>query len=165
MAETSNRYSLLQSDTDSESGTDECECDSWVEEKEAALKAYFITQKINPAYCRGCAFLFYSKMYDFLYSSTTLMNPEMFARIMEAYKDVLDAFRTMNPKKKYFSQEFYELLYKKVTSIVIQRKGKLMGGFASAFHDLHNHLTNTLSYCGGLAPPKLLAHQNFDKKQ
>lgn len=163
MACTQNRFSLLQNDADSDSVSDECECDSWVIEKDDALRAYFKKQTIPAEWCPGCAHLFYSKMYDFVFGSRVLMTADMFAKIMEAYKAILSAYATMKPKDVYFSKEFYEFVYKKVTDIVMARKGRLMGGFHHYFASMYGELMDTLNYCGGYNPPKMIGHQNFSK--
>ncbi len=155
-------FEIIDTESD-DSISDECECDAWEHDKNAALKEYFKKQKIEDGLCPGCAFYFYSKMYDFLYSSRILMQEDMFAKVMVAYLAILAAYDSMKPKEVYFCKEFYEFVYKTVTKLVIERKSKLMGGFHSDFYSLFDKLTNILNYCGGRLPSKMVEHQNFDK--
>lgn len=154
-----NRYTLL--DASSGSGTDEDECENYFEDKEKALKAYFIKQNIRADYCPGCPFLFYSRLYWFMNGSATLMEDKLFRKIMDTYDKLLAAFFEMNTSGPKFNQEYYELFYTELTKLVIERRKKLSWGFPRYFASLYEDMTTTWKYCGGKFPGKLLAHQKF----
>ncbi len=56
---------------------------------------------------------------------------------------------------------FYEILHKEVSVLILRHKKKLTYDFATIFANFHRETTFTWSYCGGLRPIKNPEHRDF----